>query len=234
MKSLHYISLLLLLTFGCQNSNEYFNTKNMQPPIAQVKPHVIKAPHGASRTDNYYWLNDRENPEVIDYLTAENKYLKEAMSHTESFQANLFEEMKSRIKEDDSSVPYFKKGYYYYTRYEQGGQYAIHCRRKGSMEAPEEIVVNGNELGENQSFLNFYVIYSPNQQLAAIVKDTVGRNFYTITIKDLTTGTMLPDQIESTRGNIAWMNDNQSFYYVVPDPKTLREYQVYRHILGLG
>lgn len=232
MKSLHYISLLLLLTFGCQNSNEYFNTKNMQPPIAQVKPHVIKAPHGTSRTDNYYWLNDRENPEVIDYLTAENKYLKEAMSHTESFQANLFEEMKSRIKEDDSSVPYFKKGYYYYTRYEQGGQYAIHCRRKGSMEAPEEIVVNGNELGENQSFLNFYVIYSPNQQLAAIVKDTVGRNFYTITIKDLTTGTMLPDQIESTRGNIAWMNDNQSFYYVVPDPKTLREYQVYRHILG--
>ncbi|MGA1544550.1 MAG: S9 family peptidase [Saprospiraceae bacterium] len=204
----------------------------MQPPVAQIKPHVIKAPHGASRTDNYYWLNDRENPEVIDYLTAENKYLKEAMSHTESFQANLFEEMKSRIKEDDSSVPYFKKGYYYYTRYEQGGQYAIHCRRKGSMEAPEEIVVNGNELGENQSFLNFYVIYSPNQQLAAIVKDTVGRNFYTITIKDLTTGTMLPDQIESTRGNIAWMNDNQSFYYVVPDPKTLREYQVYRHILG--
>jgi len=154
------------------------------------------------------------------------------MSHTASFQTKLFEEMKSRIKEDDSSVPYFKKGYYYYTRYEQGGQYAIHCRRKGSMEAPEEIVVNGNELGENQSFLNFYVIYSPNQQLAAIVKDTVGRNFYTITIKDLTTGTMLPDQIESTRGNIAWMNDNQSFYYVVPDPKTLREYQVYRHILG--
>jgi oligopeptidase B len=232
MKSLHYISLLLLLTFGCQNSNEHFNSKNMQPPVAQIKPHVIKAPHGASRTDNYYWLNDRENPEVIDYLTAENKYLKEAMSHTESFQANLFEEMKSRIKEDDSSVPYFKKGYYYYTRYEQGGQYAIHCRRKGSMEAPEEIVVNGNELGENQSFLNFYVIYSPNQQLAAIVKDTVGRNFYTITIKDLTTGTMLPDQIESTRGNIAWMNDNQSFYYVVPNPKTLREYQVYRHILG--
>ena len=232
MKSLHYISLLLLLTFGCQNSNEHFNSKNMQPPVAQIKPHVIKAPHGASRTDNYYWLNDRENPEVIDYLTAENKYLKEAMSHTESFQANLFEEMKSRIKEDDSSVPYFKKGYYYYTRYEQGGQYAIHCRKKGSMEAPEEIVVNGNELGENQSFLNFYVIYSPNQQLAAIVKDTVGRNFYTITIKDLTTGTMLPDQIESTRGNIAWMNDNQSFYYVVPDPKTLREYQVYRHILG--
>ena len=204
----------------------------MQPPVAQIKPHVIKAPHGASRTDNYYWLNDRENPEVINYLTAENKYLKEAMSNTESFQANLFEEMKSRIKEDDSSVPYFKKGYYYYTRYEQGGQYAIHCRRKGSMEAPEEIVVDGNELGENQSFLNFYVIYSPNQQLAAIVKDTVGRNFYTITIKDLTTGTMLPDQIESTRGNIAWMNDNQSFYYVVPDPKTLREYQVYRHILG--
>ena len=225
-------SLLLLLTFGCQNSNEHFNSKNMQPPIAQVKPHIIKAPHGASRTDNYYWLNDRENPEVIDYLRAENQYLEEAMSHTQSFQTDLFEEMKSRIKEDDSSVPYFKKGYYYYTRYEQGGQYAIHCRRKGSMEAPEEIVVNGNELGANQSFLNFYVIYSPNQQLAAIVKDTVGRNFYTITIKDLTTGSMLPDQIESTRGNIAWMNDNQSFYYVVPDPKTLREYQVYRHILG--
>ncbi len=224
--------LLLVLVWGCQNPNMKNKLSTVQPPIAETKPHQVEAPHGASRTDNYFWLNDRENPEVIDYLQKENDYLNAQLAHTEDFQSRLFEEMKSRIKEDDSSVPYFKKGYYYYTRYTEGGQYAIYCRRKGSMEAPEEIIVDGNQLGEGQSFLNFYISVSPNQNLVAIVKDTVGRNFYTITIKDMTTGALLPDEIKDTRGGIAWMNDNQSFYYVIPDKKTLREYQVYHHVLG--
>lgn len=226
------IYFLMLLMVSCQNNTMKITSSSIIPPVAKKDPTTINSPHGASRQDDYYWLNNREDQRVIDYLESENKYLDTMLSPTKTFQAALFDEMKSRIKEDDSSVPYFKKGYFYYTRYEEGGQYPIHCRKKGSMDAEEDIIVNGNELGKGQSFLNFYVSISPNQQLAAIIKDTVGRNFYTIAIKDLTSGQMLGDEIKNTRGSIAWMNDNQSFYYVIPDPKTLREYQVFWHRLG--
>jgi oligopeptidase B len=169
---------------------------------------------------------------VIDYLTAENDYLDTMMAHTDAFQEALFEEMRGRIKEDDASVPYKLDDYYYYTRFVTGGEYPIYCRKKGSLDAPEEIVADGNELGKGQSYFNFFTSVSPDHKLAAIVMDTVGRNFYTVKFKDLETGKMLGDKIPNTRGGYEWTNDNKSMYYAVPDQETLRNYLIKRHVLG--
>ena len=205
---------------------------DIQPPVATVKQFEITARHGHKRTDNYYWLNQRDEQEVIEYLTAENQYLDTMMAHTKGFQEKLFEEMRNRIQEDDSSVPYKLDDYYYYSRYEEGGEYPIYCRKKGTLDAEEEIIMDGDELGKDKSYLNFFTSVSPDHNLAAIIMDTVGRNFYTLMIKDIRTGEMLPDRIENIRGSAVWTNDNQSFYYSIPDQKTLRNYQVKRHMLG--
>lgn len=205
---------------------------DVQPPVAEVIPFEIISKHGDMRVDNYYWMNDRENPKVIDYLDAENQYLDTMMGHTKVFQERLFNEMKGRIKEDDSTVPYKLDDYYYYVRYVEGGEYPIYCRKKGSLDGLEEIIMDGNELGKDKAYLNFYTSISPDHNLAAIIMDTQGRNFYSIMIKDMRTGGILPDRIEDTRGGIAWTNDNKSFYYSVPDRTTLRIYQVKRHQLG--
>ncbi len=215
-----------------QDSKSPSPLPNVQPPVAEITPYEITSKHGDKRIDNYYWLNDRDNPKVIDYLTAENQYLDTMMAHTKGFQEKLFNEMRSRIKEDDSSVPYKLDDYYYYTRYVEGGEYPIYARKKGSLDAPEEIVMDGNELGKGKSFLSFWTSVSPDHNLAAIIMDTVGRNFYTVMIKDLRKGEMLPDQIENIRSSAVWTNDNKSFYYSIPDMKTLRNYQIKRHILG--
>ena len=230
------IQNILILSIGmsiaCSPQESTSGLPDVQPPVAEIKPFEISSKHGDVRTDNYYWLNDRDNPEVIDYLTAENQYFDTMMAHTKGFQEKLFNEMRARIKEDDSSVPYKLDDYYYYTRYVEGGEYPIYARKKGSLDAPEEIVMDGNELGKGKSFLTFWTSVSPDHNLAAIIMDTVGRNFYTVMIKDLRTGEMLPDKIENIRSSAVWTNDNKSFYYSIPDQKTLRNYQVKRHILG--
>ncbi len=228
-------SITLIMTImmtGCKTGGDEWTLPDVAAPIAEQRPHEIVAAHGHVRIDPYYWLNDRENPDVISYLESENSYLDTMMAHTKEFQEKLFNELKGRIKEDDSSVPYKIDDYYYYTNYIEGGEYAIYCRKKGSLEAQEEIILDGNLLGKDQSYLNFFTSVSPDHQLAAIIMDTVGRNFYDIRIKDLNTGEMLPDVIKNTRGGVIWTNDNRSFYYTVPDPKTLRNYKVMRHILG--
>lgn len=217
---------------ACSKQEPGIILPDVQPPVAEVKPFEIIANHGHVRVDNYYWLNDREDPAVIDYLNAENQYLDTMMGHTKVFQEKLFNEMRSRIKEDDSSVPYKLDDYYYYVRYVEGGEYPIYCRKKDSLDAPEEIIMDGNELGKDKPYLNFYTSVSPDHNLAAIIMDTQGRNFYTIMVKDLRTGDILTDRIEDTRGGIAWTNDNKSFYYSIPDKQTLRIYQVKRHLLG--
>lgn len=217
---------------ACSKQEPGIILPDVQPPVAEVKPFEIIANHGHVRVDNYYWLNDREDPAVIDYLNAENQYLDTMMRHTKVFQEKLFNEMRSRIKEDDSSVPYKLDDYYYYVRYVEGGEYPIYCRKKDSLDAPEEIIMDGNELGKDKPYLNFYTSVSPDHNLAAIIMDTQGRNFYTIMVKDLRTGDILTDRIEDTRGGIAWTNDNKSFYYSIPDKQTLRIYQVKRHLLG--
>lgn len=206
--------------------------KKMTPPVAAKKPHVIEK-HNQRRTDEYYWLRDRENPEVIQYLKDENAYLDQAMGHTKELQKALQEEFKARIKQTDTSVPYRKDGYWYYSRTIEGKNYAVICRRKGSMEAPEEILVDGNKEAEGTKYFGLGgVDVSPNNRLLAWGSDTVGRRFYTVRFRDLETGQELPDVLKDVTASLEWANDNRTVFYAKQDPETLRSYQIYRHILG--
>src|SRR5690606_33781640 len=189
--------------------------------------------HGHTRIDPYYWLNDRSNPEVIDYLKQENDYLRDQLKHTEAFQESLFQEMKGRIKEEDESVPYLKNGYYYYTKYIKGGEYPLFCRRKESMSAEEEVLLDINLLAKDYEYMNVGSIeVAPNQQLLAFSQDSVGRRIYDIRFKDLISGEFLEDRIAAVTGNIIWANDNQTLFYSRQDPDTLRSFQIYKHVLG--
>jgi Protease II len=203
----------------------------MKAPIAKKINHIIKT-HGHERTDPYYWMRDRENPEVINYLKEENSYLKEALKETEGLQDQLFQEMKSRIKEDDQSVPYFKKGYYWYSRYEQGCEYPIYCRKKGSLEAEEEILLNVNELAEGKPYCQVSgLAVSHNQRYLAYGLDVVGRRIYEVFFKDLETGETSSLTIPNTTGNITWAADDQHLFYSKQDPETLRAHRIFRHEL---
>ncbi len=201
------------------------------PPIAKKEPKELTT-HGDTRIDNYYWLNQREDPEVIAYLNAENDYTKQMMAHTEDLQKKLFDEIVGRIKQTDESVPYRKDGYYYYTRFEAGKEYPIYARKKGSLDAPEEIMVNANERAEGLSYYSAAGMnVSKNNRLLAFGEDTVSRRKYTIRFKDLTTGKMLPDAIPNTTGSAVWANDNKTVFYTMKDP-ALRSYKIFRHTLG--
>lgn len=203
----------------------------MKAPIAKKINHIIKT-HGHERTDLYYWMRDRENPKVINYLKEENSYLKEALKETEGLQDQLFQEMKSRIKEDDQSVPYFKKGYYWYSRYEQGCEYPIYCRKKGSLEAKEEILLNVNELAEGKPYCQVSgLAVSHNQRYLAYGLDVVGRRIYEVFFKDLETGETSSLTIPNTTGNITWAADDQHLFYSKQDPETLRAHRIFRHEL---
>ena len=204
----------------------------MSAPLAPKKPQLLEI-HGHQRQDPYYWMNDRENQEVIDYLNAENNYLKEVMKPTEGLQKQLFEEMKGRIKEQDESVPYFKSGYFWYTRYEKGSEYPIFCRKLGSLEAEEEVILDVNTLAEGKSYFQVaQAATSTNQKILAFAADEVGRRIYTIHFKNLDTHGFLEDQIPEVTGNFVWASDQRSIFYSRQDPETLRSFQIYKHILG--
>ncbi len=208
------------------------NTLNMKAPVAKKIPHELSI-HGDVRNDPYYWLRDRENPEVIDYLNAENTYTKTQLEHTESLQEELFEEMKGRIKQEDQSVPYKDNGYYYITRFEEGQEYPIYARKRESLKAEEEIMLNVNKLAEGHNYYNINSrSVSPNNKLLAYGEDTVSRRLYTIKIKDLSSGELLEDSIPNTSGKAVWANDNETIFYVLKDPDTLRDYKVFRHKIG--
>src|SRR5882672_8396064 len=226
------VIVLAVAMASCSPSSQHDSLPDVKAPVAKITPYEIVSKFGDKRTDNYYWLKNREDTAVINYLKAENHYRDTMMASVRSFQDSLFDELRSRVKEDDSSVPYKLDNYYYYTRFVEGGEYPIYCRKKDSLEGQEEILADGNVMGKNQSFLNFFVNTSPDHKLAAVVMDTVGRNFYTIKIKRLSDGKFLGDKIANTRGGISWTNDNKSFYYSVPDAKTLRNHQIKRHILS--
>ena len=201
-------------------------------PVAKKIPKELRI-HNDVRIDNYYWLNERENPEVIDYLNEENEYYDTLTEHTKKFQKELFKEMKSRIKEDDTSVPYKKSGYFYITRYETGMQYPIHTRRKGNLEAEEEIIFNVNELAVGHEYYALTGLnVSQNNKLVAFAVDTVGRRQYDLQFKNLNTGKIYPEVIKNTTGNSAWANDNRTVFYTKKDPVTLRSDKIYKHILG--
>lgn len=205
----------------------------MNPPVAQKIPHKLVSPHGDVRIDNYYWLSQRDNEDVIQYLEAENNYTRHLMKHTEQFQEDLYEEITGRIKKNDESVPCKKDGYYYYVRYEKEKEYPFYCRRRDSMDNEEEIMLDVNEMARGHEFFNVGGLsVSTNNRLLAFSVDTLSRRKYTIYIKDLKTGEIFEESIPDTSGEIAWANDNKTFFYVLKHDETLLPYKVYRHILG--
>ncbi len=201
------------------------------PPTAKKVPNVTEV-NGHKLVDNYYWLRDKTNPEVKVYLESENAYTDAVMKPTESLQKRLYDEMLGRIKETDVEVPYKKGDYFYYTRTEAGKQYPIRCRRKGSMEAPEEVLLDVNELAKGQIFMalgEFEV--SDDGNLLAYSTDNTGFRQYVLAVKDLRTGKTLPDHAERI-GSVAWANDNKTFFYTIEDAQTKRQYRMYRHTAG--
>ena len=206
--------------------------ENIQPPIAKIIPKTLEN-LGDTRIDNYFWLNDRENPEVIDYLNKENEYYNKMTAHTKDFQKELFEEMKGRIKEDDQSVPYLYNGYYYITRFETGKDYPIYSRKKESLSAKEEIMFDCNELAKGQAYFQLGGLsISPDNKLAVFSTDTVGRRIYTIQVKSLETNEILADKIEKVTGTAVWANDNKTIFYSSQDEVTLRSDKIFKHKLG--
>jgi oligopeptidase B len=201
------------------------------PPIAAKRPHELIT-HGDKRIDNYYWLRQQNNPEAIAYLEAENKYTEGKMQHTAELQQTLYDEMLSRIKETDLSVPYRLKDYYYYSRTEEGKGYGIFCRKYQSLDAPEEILLDQNELAADKEFFSLGVIsISPNQEILAYSTDTTGAEQYTLFFLDLATRKLYSETIPDTYYSFAWGNDNQTVFYTKVDD-TNRPYQLWRHTLG--
>ena len=205
--------------------------RGVLPPIAKIVPHEMTV-HGDTRVDNYFWLRDRSDPDTIAYLEAENAYAKQILESTEKLQADLYDEMLGRVQQSDSSVPVKRGDFFYYTRTEEGKQYTYYCRKKGALGAPEELLLDGNAMAEGHKYFrigNFEV--SPNHQLLAYSVDFEGDEKYTIRVKNLETGELLPDEIPSTYYTLEWANDNATFFYTVLD-EALRPHQVYRHALG--
>jgi oligopeptidase B len=206
----------------------------LQPPIAKKNPHKHEI-HGDIRIDNYFWMKDRNHPEVIKYLNAENAYCDAVLDHTKAFQKELFEEMKSRIKEDDMSVPYKYNGYWYITKYEKGKDYPIYLRKKEDLNNDEELLFDCNLLAEGHTYFKLVGIsVSPDNTKVAFGIDTTGRRQYTIHVKDLITNKTEPFAIENTTGSSAWANDSRTLFCVKKDPVTLRAFQIYRFNLDTG
>jgi oligopeptidase B len=226
----HFVCVIFAASFTTIKAQSMSHT--IAAPVAKILPKQLKK-HNEVRIDNYYWLNDRENPEVIDYLNQENAYYDSMTAHTKEFQKELFEEMKGRIKEDDQSVPYLYNGYYYITRYEKGQDYPIYSRKKGSLEAKEEILFDCNVLAKGHTFFQLGGLsVSPDNRFASFGIDTVGRRIYTIQIKNLETNEILSDVIENATGGSVWANDNQTLFYTRQDKVTLRANQIFKHKLG--
>ena len=203
--------------------------------------------HGDTRVDNYYWMRlsdeqknaaaesrDQQTKDVLDYLNAENDYTKKVLAHTEEFQKKLFEEMKGRIKEDDQSVPMKDNGYWYYTKFVAGKDYAINCRKKETMENPsEEILIDGPAMAAGHDYWALGGIdITDDNALMCFSEDVVSRRIYNASFKNLTTGEMLADKLEGLAGSPVWAADNKTVFYVKKDPTTLREFQIWRHALG--
>jgi len=225
-----------LLAFFCavifQGCNKKQNKMGIEPPIAKKIKKELTV-NGDTRVDNYYWLNDRENPEVIDYLKAENAYTDSMMKHTTALQDKLYNEIVGRIKQTDMSVPYFENGYYFYTRYEEGKEYPIYCRKKGNLEAKEEVMLNVNEMAAGFSYYQVTgLALSIDNRILAYGVDAVSRRKYTIHFKDLTTGKTLDYTITNTTGNAVWANDNKTIFFSRKNETTLRPEKILRCKIG--
>lgn len=217
--------------------------KRIIPPLAEKYPEHLTI-HNHTRIDNYFWMRlsdeqkialekDEQTQKVESYLLAENKYFDQVMADTKDFQEKLFEEMKSKIKEDDESVPYYRNGYYYITRYEKGKQYPIYSRKKESLEAPEEILFDVNKEAEGYEYFQLGGLnVSPDNKLVAFAVDSISRRQYVIRIKNLETGEIYNDKVVNTTGGSVWANDNKTLFYTQKDPLTLRSHKIFKHRLG--
>ncbi|HNW45295.1 MAG TPA: hypothetical protein PKI19_12380, partial [Elusimicrobiales bacterium] len=188
--------------------------KRTEPPRAPKIPHKLEK-HGQVRVDDYYWLKDRKDPAVLAYLKAENDYTEAMLKPSEKLRSDLFNEIKGRIKQDDSTVPFKYGEYYYYTSFSAGKEYPVYARKRGTLDAPEEVLLDVNELAEGRAYcqVNFPEI-RPDHKMIAYAVDTGGRRFYTICFKDLATGATAEETIENTAGDMAWANDSRTLFYV--------------------
>jgi len=229
--SLLIIIVLAALSIFSGCNKEIKMKQDVKPPVAEKIRKELTI-HGHTRIDNYYWLNQRENPRVIDYLKAENKYTAAMLKHTENFQKNLYAEMIGRIKKSDESVPYLENGYFYFNRFEEHNEYPVYSRKKGNLESPEEILLDENKMAAGYEYYRATGLQvSPNNRILAFGEDTLSRRKYTIRFKDLQTGKMLADKMPNTTGSTVWGNDNKTVYYVTKD-STLRPDKIWRHTLG--
>ncbi|MDZ7333346.1 MAG: S9 family peptidase [candidate division KSB1 bacterium] len=221
--------LFTLIWAGC--SFQHAQRQHIVPPKAKQIPKELTI-HGHTRIDKYFWLRERENPEVITYLQAENDYKDAVLKHTKKLQEKLYKEIIGRFKQTDMSVPYRDNGYYYYIRYEEGQEHPIYCRKKGSLEAQEEIMLNVNEMAKGHDFYQVVGLsVSDDNKFLAFGVDTVSRRKYTIYFKNLETNELLPDALPNTSGGAAWASDNKTVFYATKD-STLRPFKIMRHILG--
>ena len=231
-----FLLLITIIFFACMNQSK-------TPPDASMKP-IELTMHDDTRIDNYYWMRltdeqknaktyDSKTREVVDYIDEENNYTQSSLSHTKKLQKTLYNEMVSRIKKDDESVPYYKNGYYYYSRFEEKKEYRIHCRKKGSLEAKEEIILNENELAEGY---DYFAIggrsISPDNKWLAYGVDTLSRRIYEVHFKNLETGEILNKTIANSTGSVAWANDNQTVFYTSKNETTLLGEKIWRHKIG--
>ncbi|HMU45880.1 MAG TPA: S9 family peptidase [Chitinophagaceae bacterium] len=235
------LPLLVILFMSCNDAakeREAFKwPEGVKPPVAITKNKELVA-HGDTRIDEYYWMNDyfKKGPDstlVVDYLTAENTYLDTMMSGTKKFQEELFTEMKGRIQEKDETVPVLSRGYYYYRKTEEGKQYYKYCRKKGSLDAAEEILLDVDKMAEGSDYFavtGFSV--SPDNKLLAYGVDKLSRRQYTIYIKNLETGEILKDEVRNTESGIVWANDNKTLFYTSKNPVTLLSEKIMKHKLG--
>ncbi len=220
------------MTYFSAFNVEIIMSKTIHPPKAKINPKQLEI-HGDIRTDNYYWLNDREQPEVIEYLEQENAYCDAVMKHTDAFQNDLFEEMKGRIKEEDESVPYKYNGYWYIVKFEKSKDYPIYIRRKDSLEATDELLFDCNEMAKAHTYFKLVGIsVSPDNTMVSYGVDTVSRRQYNIQIKNLVTGKNYGEIIKNTTGGATWASDNKTLFYTAKNEQTLRSDKVYKHALG--
>ncbi len=232
---LSLLSILILTGWSCVptagKTGNAVETVSPQPPVAKVEPYrMVK--FGDVRIDNYYWLKQRSSQAVLDYLNAENDYTAAIMAHTADLQTALFEEMKSRIKETDLSVPERIGDYFYYIRTEEGQQYKIYCRKQATLEAAEEVLLDENVLAHGHDYLKVGAFQvSPDHSLLAYSIDTTGGEKYTVRFKNLTTGETYPDEIPGTYYSLEWTNDNRTVFYTTVDA-AMRPYRLHRHVLG--
>ena len=235
--------IIMVLYYYAKQTERY----DMKPPVAKKNPYKTTL-HGQERIDNYHWIRltdeqklakniegwpDDQTMQVVDYIKKENEYTQTQLRHTKNLQKKLYSEIISRIKKDDVSVPYLDNDYWYYTRYEKGKEYPIYCRKRESLENPEEVMINVNDWAKGHDYFSLTNLsVSPNNKFLAFGVDTLSRRIYTIKIKDLQTGELLMDEIHGTEDAVAWANDNATFFYTVKNEITLLSEYINRHKLG--